>query len=331
MRNASAYARSHTRRYMSTIRAWEKWGRLRRGLHVLDVGAKGDLMQRFFDWYKLDIVVENLRGDITHPWKQLRRPQYDLVLCLETLEHLKDRPIDGLSQVDAAIAFHYIGLWNFFVEARNVLAPNGVLLSTTPNANGYLSMRNIFLQVAPPLFELHVHELTVHELRLLHVGAGFRVIAAETRDVFAIKTYRKKPLVRKVEALLKELHYDTSLRGDDLLFVATPAGPPQRELAIRTKVRESVVHVACRDGDAKRELRACDREWTLGRAEARFGNAVGDSDAFEHDDDAGGPAGGRASSADAAASLVDVLPSTPADVADVDHPAARALRVEARL
>ena len=89
---------------------------------------------------------------------------------------------------DATIAFHYIGLWNFFIEARNLLSDDGVLLTTTPNAVGYLSINNAIQQRPPQMFGLHVHELTAHELRALHAGAGFRVLVGDSRDAFAIRT-----------------------------------------------------------------------------------------------------------------------------------------------
>jgi SAM-dependent methyltransferase len=289
--NASAYHRSHYRRYLHTVRAWETYGKLRRGLRVLDVGAMGGLMQRLFNVYGLGITVDALRGDIRYPWKGLPQPRYDLVLCLETLEHLKDRPIAGLSELDATIAFHYIGVFNFFVEARNVLRDDGVLISTTPNANGYLSLSNTLHQRPPAFFELHVHEYTAHELRALHEGAGLRVLLSDTRDAFAIPTFRSKPLIKHLDAFLREHKLETHGRGDDLLFVATTAAggaPPQSEFAIRSrgreagKGRESVLVVACRDdkpaarGEAPtRMLSACNRSWTLAQAVATFGGARG--------------------------------------------------------
>jgi hypothetical protein len=45
---------------------------LRPNMHVLDVGANDQMMQRLFDHYELGITVENLVGDIRYPWRVKR-------------------------------------------------------------------------------------------------------------------------------------------------------------------------------------------------------------------------------------------------------------------
>ena len=149
-------------------------------MHVLDVGANDQMMQRLFDHYELGIDVENFVGDIRYPWR-LKRDRYNLVISMEVIEHLKDRPIAGLNELQLAIAFHYIGMWNFFIEARNLLQAEDLLLVTTPNAGSYLALYNLMAHQSPDMYYIHVRELSMLELISLHEGAGFKILRKESK------------------------------------------------------------------------------------------------------------------------------------------------------
>jgi hypothetical protein len=146
------YYQGHRRRFVHTMRALEPY--LRPNMVVLDVGGKGELMQSLFDFYQKGITVESHIGDIRYQWRT-GRSGYDLILCMEVLEHLKDRPIRGISQLDLAIGFHYIGLWNYFIEARNILNDRGIMAITTPNANSYVALYKWMLGGPPTQYYLH--------------------------------------------------------------------------------------------------------------------------------------------------------------------------------
>lgn len=166
------------KRYLGTLHMLEPY--LRPNMHVLDVGANDQMMQRLFDHYELGITVENLVGDIRYPWR-VKRDRYNLVISMEVIEHLKDWPIAGLNELQLAIAFHYIGMWNFFIEARNLLQAEDLLLVTTPNAGSYLALYNLMAHQSPDMYYIHVHELSMLELISLHEGAGFKILRKEAR------------------------------------------------------------------------------------------------------------------------------------------------------
>ena len=166
------------KRYLGTLHMLEPY--LRPNMHVLDVGANDQMMQRLFDHYELGITVENFVGDIRYPWR-LKRDRYNLVISMEVIEHLKDRPIAGLNELQLAIAFHYIGMWNFFIEARNLLQAEDLLLVTTPNAGSYLALYNLMAHQSPDMYYIHVRELSMLELISLHEGAGFKILRKESK------------------------------------------------------------------------------------------------------------------------------------------------------
>jgi 2-polyprenyl-3-methyl-5-hydroxy-6-metoxy-1,4-benzoquinol methylase len=119
----------------------------------------------------LDIVVADIERDGI-PFKE----QYDLVLCLDVLEHLHDP-------------------WNLLKDIAKSIKPNGYLIASVPNVGHISVLLDLALQddwhyaEAGILDRTHLRFFTGTTARQLLTGAGLEVIKQKPR--FARKTHRR--------------------------------------------------------------------------------------------------------------------------------------------
>jgi SAM-dependent methyltransferase len=137
--------------------------------------------------------------------------QYDIVLGLEVLEHIKD-------QNDGAVnMFEGSGVKVFMDECYRMLKSGGVLILTTPNAHSLDNIEKVLTYQAPMLFRPHVREYTMHEVEELATSAGFQIEAIYSLDVWdnTSRTWRKQ-----VESLATDAGMDQTKWGQDIFLVA---------------------------------------------------------------------------------------------------------------
>jgi SAM-dependent methyltransferase len=104
--------------------------------------------------------------------------QFDLVLCMEVIEHLKDRVED-----DRALATGS-GVRNLVSEIARILKPGGRVFLSTPNLACWQSIHLLLTGRHPYFFQGHHRELTWNEVSAYLCEAGLEVERCETLDVW---------------------------------------------------------------------------------------------------------------------------------------------------
>ena len=126
--------------------------------------------------------------------------EFDLVIFMEVLEHLRDDPMHCLSEIN------------------RILRPEGHMLLTTPNLSSWKSISRALHHENPLLFppfvrsggtDRHNREYTFREVSQLAIDAGFTV---ETHT--AIDVYDHLPLAPGIAG------FSTEGRGDTTFLVA---------------------------------------------------------------------------------------------------------------
>lgn len=192
----------HGRRYSLS---WE-WVRphLTAETRVLDLGHGSP--------FRKALIAEGARVEGTDD-VDLRYPlphetdAYDLVLCMEVVEHLKD-------SVEAERATYVgDGRWSMLTEARRVLKLGGHLFLTTPNLACWHSLRLLLRGEHPYFFEQHEREITYRDVRGLLFALGFEVERLETVDVWH-QHETSEDEVEVLRSLCTEHGFDTTRRED---------------------------------------------------------------------------------------------------------------------
>jgi SAM-dependent methyltransferase len=136
---------------------------------------------------------------------------YDLVLCLEVIEHLEKDPMAML------------------YEINRVLKQTGLVFLTTPNSTSARNVLRIhkgyaphfFMKYSPiPALGKHNIEYDPHQIVALLNGAGFAIRKLWTEDLF------EDPVPEAIN-ILKETGGSLDHRGDDLLVIAEKVSEPQ--------------------------------------------------------------------------------------------------------
>lgn len=158
------------------LRSWE-WLRplVHKEQRILECGGAGP----FTAWLRrqhlrVDLTgVEDLREPLTHP-----SDDYDLILLMEVIEHLKDR-------VDSErTTFHGSGIRMCLSELYRVAKPHALLFLTTPNLGCFHTIRRILDGKHPFQYPLHPRELSPDEVLAYLKEAGWQPIKHATLDVW---------------------------------------------------------------------------------------------------------------------------------------------------
>ena len=177
--------------------------------HILEVGDGGN----FKDFIKGDhpkITIENTDSDLRYYLSKVGG-QYDILLNMEVLEHIKDQNEGVIHMFDGG------GAKVFIDECFRMLKPNGVMILTTPNAHSLDNIEKILTYQAPMLFRPHVREYTMYEVEQLVTEAGFKVERLYSADVWdnVPRTWRKE-----IELIALGAGMDPNKWGQDIFLVA---------------------------------------------------------------------------------------------------------------
>lgn len=142
---------------------------------LLDVGGVGPVASHLgqLGWEVHGTAVD-LRGPLPLP-----DGCFDLVLCTEVIEHIKDIESQELRDLEA---FNYSGVKNMLCELRRTMRPAGALLVTTPNASSWHMLSKWLhgeLLLADPA---HVREFTPAELQRVARECGLALEWLKTVD-----------------------------------------------------------------------------------------------------------------------------------------------------
>jgi SAM-dependent methyltransferase len=200
-----AYFAHHRERFMQTWLAVEPFA-LERG-RVLDAGGVGPVAA-YLGQLGWDVQGTNvdLRGSLPLP-----DGSFDLVLCTEVIEHIKDIESSRLADLEA---FNYSGVSAMLREFRRVMAPQGRLLVTTPNASSWHMLSkwlNGELLLADPA---HVREFTPAELERVARGCALRLEWLKSVDSWH---QGQGVLMHAVARLLREAGWQPGAEREDNL------------------------------------------------------------------------------------------------------------------
>lgn len=202
----------HRYRLAATIEAMRPI--LRPGLRVLEIGQHTlttDLINDHFPGLQLSFT----EWDIRSPWA-CEPDSFDVIICMEVLEHLSDLP-KGLGET-----VEFTGIKAYLEQAFRALRPGGVMFATTPNSTSIVCLRNLMLGVPGFFYRLHFREYARYELTEFIEQAGFAIDVF--RSVYCLTRATPIDYTPVYEALLAHgMPLDD--RGDDwFITVRKPGG-----------------------------------------------------------------------------------------------------------
>ena len=152
-------------------------------------------------------------GDLryTHPAPSL----YDVVLCMEVLEHINDRDAIG---ADIPTEWRGDGVSHMLHTAWHSLKKGGHLFLTTPNASSITCIYHALNLRPGVLYRPHVREYSVYEVDELVRDQGFEIVRRETHDVWrnAINAGEHDA----IREFIQTQGYPDTLRGEDIFLLA---------------------------------------------------------------------------------------------------------------
>ena len=203
------YFSHHRQRFIQTWAAISASTAAGKG-RVLDVGGVGPLAAYLVSlgWTASE-TKEDLRGPLT-----LEAAHFDLVLCTETIEHVKDKESNKISDLEA---FNYSGVKSMLLELSRSLTPNGLLLITTPNACSLLTLSKWLHGQVLLMDPQHVREFTPLELERIAGQVGLVPVSTSV-----VNSWQPDPLLTSnAIQSLTSLHKSFSLvsHGDNIIAV----------------------------------------------------------------------------------------------------------------
>lgn len=182
-----------------------------RPCRVLDIGGVGPLSGYLRDAYGASAL--ETKTDLRRPL-DLPDASADLIICTETIEHVKDQESDRIEDLES---FNFSGMKNLLRELHRICAPDGAVLLTTPNANSYITLHKWLNGEALLMDPNHVRELSVGDLRSLVEGAGFRFNSLKAIDNWS--AHFGKPIDMLMQALGHLRGAGDVPRGDNIFAV----------------------------------------------------------------------------------------------------------------
>ena len=153
------YYKIHQKRFQNTIDIIKQYNILQDEQMVLSLGDPcgfEEILKQDFD-----VHVEKTSGDLRTI--TLYDNLFDLVLCLEVIEHIKDAESD---KIDELAMFTGSGIQNMLRQSYNSLKPGGHLLISTPNLHCYKTLYNWFVKDSLLTYEPHPRELSEKYIRI---------------------------------------------------------------------------------------------------------------------------------------------------------------------
>lgn len=169
------YFRIHRARFIQTFDFARRYCPDPTG-RVLDVGGVGPV-SAYFE-LKLGWSVEKTETDLRKALA-IADDSYDLILCTETIEHIKDVESSEIRDLEA---FNYSGICSMLRELRRAMKPRGRLVITTPNANSYITLHKWLGGELLFMDPQHVREFSVADLKRVATQCGLVEIMVATID-----------------------------------------------------------------------------------------------------------------------------------------------------
>jgi SAM-dependent methyltransferase len=178
------YVNVHLERYCESFEYIERF--LKPGDKILELGSNNngstfiELIKTKFNC-DIDFYDKDLRYEF-----DIESDKYDFVICMEIIEHIKDRESHVISEISQ---FNWNGMDNLMKEINRCLKKDGLLFITTPNACSYACILKILYHENPTHYLPHVKEFAYFELLEYIEKFNFKVISSETKDPWKTKQY----------------------------------------------------------------------------------------------------------------------------------------------
>ena len=215
------YFAHHRKRFLQTWHLLARRHTSNTG-HVLDVGGVGPIAAYLatLGWTATE-SKQDLRGPLS-----FADDQFDLILCTETIEHIKDKESDQIADLEA---FNYSGVKNMLRELSRTLRPDGLLLVTTPNACSFLTLSK-WLHGQPLLMDPgHLREFSESELDQVARDSGLVPVFTTVVDSWEPDPIlSKKDVLHSLVGLSKD--FESVNHGDNIIafFSKSPQRPAIR-------------------------------------------------------------------------------------------------------
>jgi SAM-dependent methyltransferase len=187
---------------------------LGKSVQILEIGSGGP----FSDYLKTQglAIVSTGALDLRYidTSKLSAYQEYDLILCMEVMEHLKDREDSPVADWAGS------GQKNLMKFMYESLKRGGRLFLTTPNVCSYHNIIRLVQCRHPFMYELHVREMSPKDVEVLVHGIGFRMVSLKTEVVWNYHKTRDTD-VKEVKYFLENVGLaDPHLRGDCIFAIA---------------------------------------------------------------------------------------------------------------
>ena len=167
------YFKVHRARFIQTWSFMQRLGLPERG-RVLDVGGIGPVAAYLAE--QRGWSADQTNSDLRYELGSTATDAFHLVLCTETIEHIKDRESSKIADLEA---FNFSGVLSMLGELGRASKKRGFVVVTTPNANSYISLHKWMMGEALMMDPKHVREFSVSDLKWVMQRAGLQVVATE--------------------------------------------------------------------------------------------------------------------------------------------------------
>lgn len=196
----------------------ENWLKTIKAEHVLEVGAPDAFSRRLAQLFP---SVKNTDFDLrfSKHWNDYR-DQFDLVVCMELLEHINE-PIISRSTIEEVAAFRETGIMNAVVGMNTVLVKGGKLFLSTPNGSSLQNIRRALNGYTPIQYSLHVREYGPNDVVRIMKAAGFAIDLIECKPCYdRFKTKEEATELLYLRNLLRS-RYQSVLWGETTFIIAS--------------------------------------------------------------------------------------------------------------
>jgi SAM-dependent methyltransferase len=219
------YFQTHRKRF---LQSWELLDSLDLESHgmVLDVGGAGPLslyLKEALGWQP-SMSFTDLRHAL-----EFKSESFDLVICTETIEHIKDIDSNKISDLEL---FNYSGVTGMLEEFKRVMKPDALLFMTTPNANSFITLSKWLSGEVLLMDPNHVREFSVRDLVRVTSDVGLEATLVRTCDSWGEHFGAS---VTDLKALFENVPLLDAVERDDNIFAvfrkaeiadAAPTDPP---------------------------------------------------------------------------------------------------------
>ena len=218
------YLASHIPRMIKSFEFLEKNLDLSSYKKGLDLGSYGHFSQTVTHFHK-DFIFDISNYELREPFP-VAAEQYEMIMCMEVIEHLKDRDSNKLEDIDS---FKGTGILNLLCESNRLLKQDGILFLTTPNVNCYLGVLRLLLHQNPYFYTPHSRELSLKELERYISICGFDIEILTTENVWeevSNENPKFSTSIKKLEEFMDHNGFSKQHRKDDFFILARKKRAP---------------------------------------------------------------------------------------------------------